>query len=43
MKPGPLVFINMEDGNAVKSHRTAEDLIKAENTVDVPLPKRFVF
>ena len=33
MKPGPLVFINLENGTAVESRRTTEDLIKAENKV----------
>jgi len=33
MRPGPLVFINLENGTAVESRRTTEDLVKAENKV----------
>jgi DNA helicase-2/ATP-dependent DNA helicase PcrA len=33
MTPGPLVFINLENGTAVESRRSAEGLSKAENKV----------
>ncbi len=33
LKPGPLVFINLENGTAIESRRTPEDLSKAENKV----------
>jgi RecB family exonuclease len=33
MKPGALVFLNLENGTAVESRRTTEELIKAESKV----------